>query len=102
MNNTINTSNTFGTGIDDWHVLVLHDGEEKDIRGIWGPYRSHEASQFALQELSNWPIDGQWSTFALKQFNPTFAQQPSISYRSASSSGTPKAWWFDPNASTNG
>lgn len=52
----------------DWHVLVLHDGQEKDILGIWGPYISETAAELALEELKKWPLDGTWSVMEVKSF----------------------------------
>lgn len=52
----------------DWHVLVLHDGTEADIKGIWGPYPNATDAGLALAELQDWPIDGVWTTVHLKKF----------------------------------
>lgn len=52
----------------DWHVLVLHDGLEKDILGIWGPYISESDAEFALEELKKWPLDGTWTVMEIKSF----------------------------------
>lgn len=60
----------------DWHVLVLHDGQEKDILGIWGPYRGDHTARRALDELQTWPIDGQWSVLPCKQFAPARLNDP--------------------------
>lgn len=59
-----NTSPTPASGF----VLVLLDGTEKDILGIWGPYASEAAAQLALKELNLWPIDGIWDLHPLKYF----------------------------------
>lgn len=48
--------------------LVLLDGTEKDILGIWGPYGSEPEAQWALKELNLWPIDGIWDLHPLKYF----------------------------------
>ncbi len=71
--------NTFTNRVDplsyyDWHVLVLHDGVEKDILGIWGPYTSESNAELALEELKKWPLDGSWSVFELKQFRSSLSQ----------------------------
>lgn len=50
------------------YVLVLHDGTEKDILGIWGPYASEAAALQAKDELSDWPLDGAWDCVRLKRF----------------------------------
>lgn len=71
----------------DWHVLVLHDGQEKDILGIWGPYTSDVDARTALQELQNWPIDGTWSIFACKHFTPP------------TSTPAPTQYWLSPHNS---
>ncbi len=55
----------------DWHVLVLHDGTEKDILGIWGPYLSESAADIALEELKKWPLDGTWTIMDVKRFRST-------------------------------
>lgn len=48
--------------------LVLLDGTEKDILGIWGPYPTEAVAQAVLKELNLWPIDGIWDLHALKYF----------------------------------
>lgn len=65
---TTTTSTARAPHEPDWHVLVLHDGQEKDILGIWGPYQSDTTARTAMEELQTWPIDGQWTIFACKQF----------------------------------
>lgn len=52
---------------ENW-ALVLLDGTEKDILGIWGPYVSEAAAIIALDELRTWPLDGSWHPMALKHF----------------------------------
>jgi hypothetical protein len=68
-----------------WHVLVLHDGEEKDIKGIWGPYASSQIACDVLTELAEWPIDGSWSVWPLKRFQTQLAGLsaglPTMTYR---------------------
>lgn len=62
-------------------VLVLLDGTEKDIIGIWGPYAQEAEAQWALKELNLWPIDGIWDLMPLKYF--PVPQQRAVSYRTA-------------------
>lgn len=61
--------------------LVLLDGAEKDILGIWGPYGTEPEAQAALKELNLWPIDGIWDLHPLKYFpapRPPIAAAPQI------------------------
>lgn len=73
---------------EDWHVLVLHDGDEKDIKGIWGPYASTVLAETALQELSDWPIDGHWTIYTCKRFpNRPPVTTPIVTYRDGTLAG---------------
>lgn len=68
--------NTHPTGF----CLVLLDGTEKDLLGIWGPYATEAQAQWALKELNLWPIDGIWDLHPLKYFPapPAMGAAPQI------------------------
>lgn len=113
MITTASTSTAVAPAAHDWHVLVLHDGDEKDILGIWGPYQSDEDARTALQELQNWPINGQWSIFSCKPFpvqpahaGTTWSQpiqpgitwnQPSVTYDNTGNAMRAD-WWNGPTS----
>lgn len=61
------------------YVLVLHDGQEKDVLGIWGPYRSEMEAKWAMDELNLWPINGLWDMVPLKHFAPPSSQTTTYS-----------------------
>lgn len=77
--------NLFNTGPaqQPGYVLVLLDGTEKDVLGIWGPYANEAEADWALKELNLWPIDGIWDKVPLKYFPPPRTQTGSapVMYR---------------------
>lgn len=72
----MNTQPTTNLSCADWHVLILHDGTEKDIKGIWGPYSSQGIANAALDELKQWPLDGVWVLRRLNKFLALKADRP--------------------------
>jgi hypothetical protein len=66
MNSTVSANHP----TPDWHILILHDQNEKDILGVWGPYTSSEHAALVLEELRSWPLDGIWTMFRPRWFHP--------------------------------
>lgn len=80
----MNLSNN-GPAPQPGYVLVLLDGTEKDVLGIWGPYANEVEADWALKELNLWPIDGVWDKVPLKYFpaprTKTLGNPTPITYR---------------------
>lgn len=55
------------------YALVLTQGGEPDLVGIWGPYLDESAATQAMNELMQWPIDGAWEVVAMKKYPVTAA-----------------------------
>jgi hypothetical protein len=76
------------------YVLVLLDGNEKDVLGIWGPYADETEADWALKELNLWPIDGVWDKVPLKHF-PAPRTQTGGNYRRSSAPEQRGHWQND-------